>query len=226
MSPSVVVLIPALNEGDSIRRPIEAVTAAGVQQIVVADGGSADQTTAVARNTSAHIVLSPPGRGSQLNAAARACDGDILLCLHADSTLPDDFVAQVRQAIETGYVAGCFRQRIEADGLRYRLIEWGNAFRAKHFGWIYGDQAMFVRRDVFDRMGGFREIPLMEDLEFSKRLKREGKTTVLDGPVSISARRWQKQGVLFSTLRNWAFVVLFHLGVDPERLAKWYRNVR
>lgn len=220
--------MPVLNEASAVREAIESARAAGADEILVVDGGSCDQTVELSRECGALVIEGGSGRGPQMNAGAARASGDVLLFLHADCRLPAGVVGEVLKALQNDCVTyGCLRQRIDATRVSFRLLSWGNAWRTKRLGWVYGDQAMFVRRDAFEAVGGFPGIPLMEDLAISKKLRKAyGPPVVLDGPVVVSARRWQKQGVLYCTLRNWAFVVLFHLGVAPERLARWYRNVR
>lgn len=226
-SRSVTCVIPVLNEVSRLAVCLRAVFAAGPHEVIVVDGGSTDESCRVAREHGATVVSSEAGRGRQLQCGAEHATGDWLLFVHADCLIGAESTSQIEALSQDAtIVGGAFRQSIDSDGWRYRLLELGNAWRAERLGWIYGDQAMFVRRDVFNQLGGFADMPLMEDLEFSKRLRKVGKTVVLPGPVVVSARRWQKQGIVFSTVRNWCFVVLYHLGVSPERLARWYRIVR
>ena len=223
---SLSVIIPTLNEADRIAALIEQTRQLGPCEIVVVDGGSEDGTAQQARD--ADLVLnSPPGRALQQNAGAAASRGDVLLFLHADCRLSPGSFEAIREVLQqSGVVAGCFRQHIEADGLRYRLLERGNALRVKMWKWAYGDQGIFVRREIFERLGGFPELDLMEDLFFMRRLKRFGRIALLDGPLHVSARRWQQSGVLRQTLRNWMLTGLAVCGVSPNRLARFYPHVR
>jgi hypothetical protein len=149
------------------------------------------------------------------------------LFLHADCRLAPAGLDQIVAALaDVRCVGGCFRQRIDAEGWFFRWLERGNALRVRWCGLAYGDQAIFVRRDVFERLGGFSPIDLMEDLYFSKRLRRAGRVALLDGPLHVSARRWQQQGVVRQTACNWCLTALAHLGVSPNRLARFYRDVR
>jgi hypothetical protein len=162
-----------------------------------------------------------------MNAAAAASSGDVLLFLHADCRLADGAFAAITAALaDPRTVGGCFRQSIEADGWRYRLVESGNALRVRTLKWIYGDQALFVRRSAFERLGGFPPVPLMEDLLFAKRLKRQGRVRLLEARVHVSPRRWQDAGLLRQTIRNWTLIAALHLGVSPERLARFYPHIR
>jgi rSAM/selenodomain-associated transferase 2 len=222
----ISVIIPALNEADQIAEVIRSTRLLGDCEIIVVDGGSSDQTSE--RAGEADLVLTtPPGRAIQQNFGAAASSGEVLLFLHADCRLQTGCLEAVQSALQNPRVAGgCFRQRIDAAGWTYRLMERGNALRVRLLHWAYGDQGIFVRRSVFEKLGGFPELKLMEDLFFMKQLKHEGKLVLLDPPIRISARRWQKTGILRQTLRNWTLITLAHCGVSKDRLAKFYPHVR
>lgn len=223
---TVSIIIPTLNEADRIGELIGQTREVGECEIVVVDGGSDDGTPERAR--AADVCLATDrGRAIQQNAGAAGSSGDVLLFLHADCRLPAAALEAVRAALsDPRVVAGCFRQRIDADGFRYRLMERGNALRVKLLRWAYGDQGIFVRRDAFEAVGGFPDLKLMEDLFLMKRLKRRGRIVLLDAELQVSARRWQKQGLARQTLRNWALTLLAHCGVSPDRLARFYPQVR
>jgi rSAM/selenodomain-associated transferase 2 len=198
----------------------------GECEILVVDGGSSDDTAARAKEAD-RVLVTAPSRALQQNAGAFASTGDVLLFLHADCRLQVGSFEAIRDAFQNPkFAGGCFRQRIDAAGWKYRLMERGNAARVRLFKWAYGDQGIFVRRPVFERLGGFPELRLMEDLYFMKRLKREGRIALIDPPLRISARRWQKQGMLRQTLRNWSLITMAHCGVSPDRLARFYPHVR
>lgn len=219
-------MIPALNEAPRIELAVAQARMLSPVEIIVVDGGSDDNT--VARAAAADRVISAPrGRASQQNAGAGASRGEVLLFLHADCWLEPGSLATVEVALrDERCVGGCFYQRIEADGLRYRWLERGNALRVRMWTLAYGDQGIFVRRDVFERIGGFPSLALMEDLFFMKRLRREGRFALLDGPLHVSARRWQQSGVFSQTARNWFLTALAQAGVSPDRLARLYPQVR
>jgi rSAM/selenodomain-associated transferase 2 len=222
----VSVIIPVLNEAVRIADTIRRTREVGACQIIVVDGGSADGTLEAA--TAADCVLSAPqGRARQQNAGAAAAMGDVLVFLHADCRLPARAFESIATALEDPRcVGGCFRQSIDAAGIGYRLLESGNAWRVKLLGWAYGDQGIFVRREFFERLGGFPDLPLMEDLLFTKRLKRQGRFVLLPVRLQVSARRWRKHGIVRQTLRNWRLIVCAHWGVPLERLAAEYKDVR
>jgi len=226
----LTIIMPALNEAEALRRTLPAALAAA-DEVVVSDGGSTDGTPEVARALGARVVCGPPGRGGQLTRGADAADpaktaDDILLFLHADTVLPEDGSRAVREAITGGAVGGAFRVRFDTDRpllrLGARLINW----RTRLTGLPLGDQAQFVRRDVFRKMQGYRDWPILEDLDFALRLKREGRTALLEGRVTTAARRFVEQGMARTVATNWLIWLLFLLGVPPQRLARLYRHIR
>ncbi len=222
---NVSVVIPCVNEQAHIESAIDSARLAGAAEVLVADGGSCDETEHLARAQAAVVVRSEPGRARQMNAAAKIATGDVLLFLHADCRLPPNAVAQIARAFDNPrHVWGAFRQRIEAAGWIYRVIESGNAERIRWRRLAYGDQAIFVRRNAFCEVGCFDPVPLMEDVLLSRKLSRLARPLLLAGPVQVSARRWVQCGPLRQTLRNWWLVTLFRCGVSPERLARMYRR--
>ncbi len=172
----ISAIIPALNEAASIARAVEAAWDAGCSEVIVVDGGSTDATLAAARTTRCLLLSAPRGRAAQQNHGARHASGDVLLFLHADTRLAAGAAQQIVQAVQfQGAQAGAFVQRIDAPGRCYRLLERGNACRARWWGRPYGDQGIFLLRPLFERVGGFPEIPLMEDVALSRRLERLGR---------------------------------------------------
>jgi len=219
----VSVIIPALNEEGSIDRAVRSAWEAGANEVIVADGGSADGTVRVAKAERCQVVDSISGRGIQLNTGAAQSAGDILLFLHADNRLSPTAIEQVRELLEDKEVKfGAFKQQITADGVAYRLLERGNAWRVRWRGLPYGDQAIFIRREFFTSLGGFPEVRLMEDLLLMRKARRLSWPHLLDGPVHIDARRWQRYGVVRQTLRNWTLVTAHRFGCSPNRLAPYY----
>jgi rSAM/selenodomain-associated transferase 2 len=219
------VIIPAINEATHIGRAVKSAWNAGANEVLVADGGSSDDSAQLAAAAGARVIVSPPGRAAQQNVAAREATGDVLLFLHADNALPANAIAQIKTAMQQSKVLhGAFRQRIEAPVIGYRLLERGNAARVRWLGLPYGDQAIFIRRSVFEDAGGFPEVPLMEDLILMQRLRRRAWPVLLPGPVLVSPRRWQRHGILRQTLRNWRLTAAYSLGSTPQQLAESYRR--
>ena len=222
---TVSIIIPTLNEAVRLPRTIASCRAAGPCEVIVVDGGSTDGTVDAAIDAD-QVLHSARGRARQLNTGAAAASGDILLFLHADCALSPGSLYAVEAAMTSTAVGGCFQQRITHPAWRYRWIECGNALRVRLLGWIYGDQGLFVRRDLFEQLSGFPDLPLMEDLAFSRHLKRLGQLVLLPNRLSVDPRRWERMGVVRQTLRNWVFVLLWHCGVSAQRLARWYAPIR
>lgn len=222
----VSVIIPVLNEAELIADVIARTRKVGDCEIVVVDGGSTDGTMDAARGAD-QVLSSPRGRARQQNLGAAAATGDVLFFLHADCRLPAGaFDAMAAALQDPRCIGGCFRQSIDAPGIGYRLLEIGNACRVKLLGWAYGDQGIFVRRGVFESLSGYPDLPLMEDLYFMKRLKRQGRMSLLPIRLQVSARRWRKHGIIWQSLRNWWLILRAHCGVPLEKLAVQYRDVR
>lgn len=226
----VSVVIPALDEEARIAGQLARVTAIpDVHQVIVVDGGSRDRTVALARSfRGVSVLAAPPGRASQMNAGAKRATGDVLLFLHADVRLPLDAVRWVRAALaDSTVVGGAFRTWTVADGRRrwlaplLRLAD----LRSRYTGLPYGDQAIFARAEVFRRLGGFPEQPLMEDLEFSRRLSREGRIRTVPATVRVSGRRFLARPLYYGLLINF-LPLLYRLGMSPRRMAARYGNPR
>lgn len=223
------VVVPTLNEASRVARAVDSALGlargwGGGVEVVVSDGGSADATREHALAAGARVVTGSPGRGTQLRRGVEATTGAVVLLLHADATLDPEGGAHLARALADPRVAwGAFRQRIDDAGLAYRLIERGNAFRARRLALPYGDQAVFARRAALDAVGGVPALPLMEDVDLARRLRRAaGRPALLEGPVTVSARRWRRYGVALQTARNGALLSAYLLGASPERLARWY----
>ncbi|NQV23144.1 MAG: glycosyltransferase family 2 protein [Rhodopirellula sp.] len=217
------VIIPTLNEADSIRKVIETSLALLPHEIIVADGGSTDQTLAMAQQLDCRVIECSRGRAVQQNAGAATATGDVLLFLHADSWLVPEARGQMESTLQSPAIpGGAFYHRIDADGLLFRLVEAGDALRVCSTRIAYGDQGIFLRRAVFEALGGFPNVRLMEDVRLMKSLRDRGRLALLPGPLHVSARRWKKHGAIRQTLRNWCLLTAEHLGVPPDRLADLY----
>jgi rSAM/selenodomain-associated transferase 2 len=223
---SVSVIIPTLNEESCLAETLRALRPQGPREIIVADGGSSDGTRRAA--SGADLFLDAPrGRATQMNAGAARAGGDVLLFLHADCRPEDGALAEAERLLRRpGVAAGCFRMRVGAEGPLYRLIDACATARVRLTGLVYGDQGLFVRRDVFQRAGGFPPLRLMEDVFLSRALRRLGRVVVAPRRLFVSPRRWQRAGLVRQTLRNWALTALATGGVHPDRLAVFYPVVR
>jgi rSAM/selenodomain-associated transferase 2 len=192
--------------------------------VILVDGGSDDATLRVAeRFSGVHLLTSPRGRARQMNAGARAAQGDVLLFLHADTRLPDGALAAVSAALEDArVVGGRFDVRFDNPRAIFRMIAFFMNLRSRMSGISTGDQAIFVRRHVFEAMGGYPDVPLMEDVELSRRLKRRGRLAALSWRVTTSSRKWEREGALRTMALMWALRFLYTAGVSPARLHRWY----
>jgi len=223
---NISIIIPTLNEADRIAALIDDARLLGSCEIIVVDGHSDDGTLQRASGAD-RCLTAPRGRARQMNAGAAAARGDVLLFLHADCRLAPGSLDAARTLLDDPRTAaGCFRQHIDAPGRGYRCLEWGNNLRVRLFGRAYGDQGIFVRRSIFDQLGGFPDVPFLEDAIFSKAIRRLGRLRLADGIIHVSARRWERAGIIRQTLRNWTILLLARLGVSPARLARLYRPVR
>jgi rSAM/selenodomain-associated transferase 2 len=223
--PSVSIIVPVLDEA----RGIEAALAAlqehrrgGDAEVVVVDGGSRDATRSLAAPLADRVIEAPRGRASQMNAGAAASHGAILVFLHADTVLPPGAIERVRGALRPGRDWGRFDVAIDAPGPLLALVAWLMNTRSRLTGIATGDQAIFVRRAVFEAVGGFPAIPLMEDVAISKALARWSRPACLRDRVVTSARRWQRHGTLRTIVLMWRLRLAYFLGADPHRLARRY----
>ena len=218
---AISVIIPTMNEEGCLKKTLESI-GRGIE-IIVVDGKSSDSTREIANDFTEKVILSERGRGVQMDRGAREASGDILLFLHADTSLPKGWRDCIENALKDDRViAGGFSLKIDSKGFSFRLIEAVANIRAKYLGLIYGDQAIFVRRDAFFSTGGFMGLPLMEDVDFIRRIRKKGKVLLLDADVSTSPRQWQKKGILRTTIGNLFFLSLYYAGVSPQRLYRLY----
>jgi rSAM/selenodomain-associated transferase 2 len=222
----VSVIIPALNEENHVAPTLASVRHQRPREIIVVDGGSQDGTCRAAAG--ADVVTSAPrGRAAQMNAGARLAAGDWLLFLHADCLLEEGALADAEACLaRRGVAAGCFRMSVLADGILYRSIEACATARVLLTALAYGDQGLFVTRDLFRRIGGFPALRFMEDVYVSARVSRVGRIVVSRKRIFVSPRRWQRAGLVRQSLRNWSLTALTAVGIHPDRLARFYPAIR
>ncbi|MFN8006785.1 MAG: TIGR04283 family arsenosugar biosynthesis glycosyltransferase [Terriglobia bacterium] len=225
-NPSLIsVIIPALNEAVRIGRTLESAQNASRVELIVVDGGSQDGTVEQALGQGAKVLTSLPGRANQMNAGAAAAAGEILLFLHADTILPDGYDMLVRKTLtQPGVVAGAFRLGLDASPWGLRIIEHLANWRSKWLGMPYGDQGIFLCADQFHNLGGFSDLPIMEDLEMMSRLRRKGKIILAPARVLSSARRWLTVGIFKTTFINQAAIAAYYLGVSPAIISRGYNG--
>ena len=218
------VIIPALNEEANIALAVERANALAPHEVLIADGGSCDRTVEIARELPCRVIESPRGRARQQNAAADKATGDVLLFLHADSWLAPKGAEQIERTLRRSprIPGGVFWHRFDSPRCGFRLIELGDALRVCTTRIGFGDQGVFLRRSVFQHLGGFPDVPLMEDVLLMRRLRCVGRLAFLPGPVHTSARRHEKHGLIRQTLRNWFLLSAERLGVPLERLSSQY----
>ncbi|MBD2385919.1 TIGR04283 family arsenosugar biosynthesis glycosyltransferase [Cylindrospermum sp. FACHB-282] len=222
---TISIIIPTLNEAENLKNAIASTQPSTNIEIIVVDGGSQDGTVEIAQGLGVKVISSSPGRAGQMNAGALAAKGAVLLFLHGDSRLPTGFDVMIRTTLQQpGIVAGAFSLRIDASHWGLRLVEWGVKWRSHFWQMPYGDQAIFLTKEVFHKIGNFPELPIMEDFELIKRLKTLSKIALIPVPVTTSARRWLQKGIFQTTLLNQIVIIAYLLGVSPERIRSWYRQ--
>jgi rSAM/selenodomain-associated transferase 2 len=228
---AISIVIPVLNEAQQIQALLQDLSSLPeVAEIIVVDGGSTDGTAELARQRSrAHVLeFGHANRALQMNAGAAAAHGEVLLFLHADVRLPLTALDHIRATMrDERIVGGCFAFGFPSSVPRaYRVYAWGINLRTRWFQTATGDQAIFVRRPVFERLSGFQAMPLMEDIELFNALKRQGQVAVLSPSVCVSPRRWQQHGLMRTGLLMYALRLGYWLGVSPARLKQFFLDVR
>jgi rSAM/selenodomain-associated transferase 2 len=237
MKMTISVIIPTLNEERTIMATLAHTAALGFNELIVVDGGSLDQTPVLVESyrrktqppaqSPIQLVITPCGRARQMNEGARTSGGEILLFLHADTQLPDDAKTMIEATLaDQRMMGGRFNVRFDCPSMWGTIISMMMNWRSRLSGIATGDQALFVRRHIFEQIGGFADIPLMEDIDFSRRLKRKGATAALTATVTTSFRRWKQQGPLRTILLMWALRFLYWIGVSSHTLNRWYGLAR
>lgn len=223
----ISVVIPTFNEADSLRSTIGAVKALGDGiEIMVVDGESTDETVFIARKSGVSVILSECGRGIQLHAGALAATGSVLWFLHADSIPPPAALREIREALsDENVVGGNFALRFDGDSPAAAFLTWFYN-KVRHIGLLYGDSGIFVRRDAYQQIGGFKPIPLFEDLEFVGRLKRRGKLVRVKSEITTSSRRFESRPFLPVFFRWVLYQCLYWIGISPFCLARSYHPIR
>jgi rSAM/selenodomain-associated transferase 2 len=221
-------IIPVYREGQIINQTIHNIRGlkdSAAADIIVVDGNIEQDTIKEIKFPAVKKITSAQGRGSQMNAGAGEAAGDILIFLHADTRLPDNALNLITAAMDgKSFVAGAFDLGIDSRRFSFRIIEKMASWRSRLTRIPYGDQAIFIRADYFKFVGGFQCIPIMEEVDLMRRIKRKnGRITILRQRVLTSPRRWETEGIIFCTLRNWLLITLYLLGVKPETLACFYK---
>jgi rSAM/selenodomain-associated transferase 2 len=223
------IIVPVFHEGEKINNLMEHLNhldSAKNPEIIVVDGAQERDTLRAIHNKNVIKISSDKGRAKQMNAGASIANGEILIFLHADTELPIHALKNIRSLIERReYVGGAFDLGIKSDKFIFKVIGVLASLRSRLNRIPFGDQAIFIRREYFNEMGGYKEIPLMEDVELMRRIKKSGnKIWIFYDRAMTSPRRWEKEGVIYCTLRNWILQLLYFLGVSPGRLTKFYKS--
>ena len=221
----ISIIIPVLNEAEIVAKTLGQLAQYPAVEVIVVDGGSTDNTVAIAQKIAKVITVVGQGRAGQMNAGADIAQSDILLFLHADTQLPSNFIELVSRTLQPPQViAGAFELQIDGSEKSLRLVEILVKIRSHLFSLPYGDQAIFISRETFSKLGGFAKLPIMEDFEFIQRAKHHGKIAIAPRAVITSGRRWQKLGVWKTTLINQIIIIGYYWGISPVKLGQFYRR--
>jgi rSAM/selenodomain-associated transferase 2 len=219
-----------LNEAKVLRDTLGQFRLTQDEELIITDGGSTDDSVSIAREFTDMVFVTRTGRGRghAMNFGAERATGEIMLFLHADCFLPEGAFVLIRDTLsDNGVAAGAFDLGISHPNLRFRIIEFGANLRSRFTSIPYGDQGIFMKKEIFMRLGGFADIALMEDIELSRRLKKLGKIIFIRTQIKASPRRWLKEGALYTTLRDWCIAISYSfLKTSPSRLRNYYRDVR
>ena len=220
----VSIIVPTFNEADSIAatlKPLQLFRLYG-GEVIVADGGSTDNTREVCKSLADHWIDADKGRARQMNAGAKVATRKLLLFLHADTVLPNNHIHLLRVLVESYAPWGRFDVRLSGDRKMFRVIEFMMNWRSRITGIATGDQGIFVSEKTFHKVGGFPDQPLMEDIELSATLKKLAKPFCIGDPLTTSSRRWEKNGVWKTIFLMWSVRIKYRLGVGAEKLHKQY----
>jgi rSAM/selenodomain-associated transferase 2 len=225
---TISIIIPVLNEAKIVKQTLARLTQYSAIEIIVVDGGSQDETVALAKSSAKVIkviTVIGKGRAGQMNAGADLARSDILLFLHADTQLPPNFIDLITKTLnQNKTIAGAFELAIDASGISLRLIEMLVKMRSRLLSLPYGDQAIFISKQAFIQAGRFADLPIMEDFEFIRRIQKLGQIAIVPAAAIASGRRWQKLGVWQTTLINQLIIAGYYLGISPAKLSEFYRN--
>lgn len=227
MKPVLSIIIPVLNEEKNINSTLSALCSLDgfdFAEVIVSDGDPEGSTLSVIVHDHVHKVLSTKGRGIQMTTGAKHAQGNIFLFLHADTRLPENALRLILNLHHDRNLAGgAFDLGIDAPGLAFRIIEKAASFRSRFTRMPYGDQALFITRKWYYKIGGFKPLPIMEDIDMMRRLKHHGgRIRIFPDRVSTSARRWHDEGLWACTLRNWFLLLSYLIGINPKKLSKYY----
>ena len=227
--PAVSLIIPVLNEAENISgiiHHIRELDADFTAEIIIVDGDPEGSTINAIEDEGLHTVVSVKGRARQMNRGAALATGDILLFLHADTHLPSNAFALIEAAMnDKGFVGGAFDLGFNTQRRIFKITELYVFFRTRLTKIPFGDQAIFIRRDFFEKIGGYRDLPIMEDVDLMKRIRKRGdKICIISEKVRTSPRRYEQEGIIYTTIRNWMLQLQYSLGVSPERLVRWYKS--
>ncbi len=227
MTRTISIIIPTLNEQESIGTTLSSLLDKKNCEVIIVDGGSCDRTLALVQKAGFRVISSPRGRGRQMNIGAAAATGEVLLFLHADTLIPNNFRDLIfNAASRPAFAAGAFSLAIDSPKKGLAAIAWFTNLRSRFLHLPYGDQALFTTRRMFNAVGGFPEVEIMEDFVFIQKMKKKGKIITLPERAMTSARRWQNVGIVRTTCINQLIVCGYSLGLSSATLAKWYQRMR